>query len=51
MVVDKEVDNRVVEQEVFKQVLLAEKSVMGFNKLFTTKNTNCKQSIMKRTTY
>ena len=33
MVVDKEVDNRAVEQGVFKRVLLAEKSVMGFNKL------------------
>ena len=33
MVVDKEVDNRVVKQGVFKQVLLAKKSVMGFNKL------------------
>jgi hypothetical protein len=33
MVVDKEVDNRAVEQGVFKWVLLAKKSVMGFNKL------------------
>ena len=33
MVVDKEVDNRAVKQEVFKQVLLAKKSVMGLNKL------------------
>ena len=33
MVVDKEVDNRAVKQGVFKQVLLAGKSVMGFNKL------------------
>ena len=33
MVVDKEVDNRAVKQGVFKQVLLAKKLVMGFNKL------------------
>ena len=33
MVVDKEVDNRVVKQKVFKQMLLAGKSVIGFNKL------------------
>ena len=33
MVVDKEVDNKIVKQEVFKWVLLAKKSVMGFNKL------------------
>ena len=33
MVVDKEVDDRAVKQGVFKQVLLAKKSVMGFNKL------------------
>ena len=33
MVVDKEVNNKIVEQGVFKQVLLAGKSVMGFNKL------------------
>ena len=33
MVVDKEVDDRAVEQRVFKQVLLAKKSVIGFNKL------------------
>ena len=33
MVVNKEVDNRAVKQGVFKQVLLARKSVMGFNKL------------------
>jgi len=31
IVVDKEVDDRVVEQGVFKRVLLARKSVMGFN--------------------
>jgi len=31
MVVDKKVDNRAVEQGVFKRVLLARKSVMGFN--------------------
>ena len=31
MVVDKEVDNRAVERGVFKQVLLARKSVMGLN--------------------
>ena len=33
MVVNKEVDNRAVKQEVFERVLLARKSVMGFNKL------------------
>ena len=33
IVVDKEVDNRAVKQGVFKRVLLAKKSVMGFNKL------------------
>ena len=33
MVVNKEVDNRAVKQGVFKRVLLAEKSVIGFNKL------------------
>jgi hypothetical protein len=33
MVVNKEVDNRVVEQGVFKQVLLTGKSVMGLNNL------------------
>ena len=33
MVVDKEVDDRAVEQGVFKRVLLAGKSVIGFNKL------------------
>jgi hypothetical protein len=33
MVVDKEVDDRAVKQGVFKQVLLAEKSVMGLNNL------------------
>ena len=33
MVVNKEVDNKVVKQKVFKQVLLAKKSVIGFNKL------------------
>ena len=33
IVVDKEVNNRVVEQGVFKQVLLTGKSVIGFNKL------------------
>ena len=33
IVVDKEVDNRAVKQGVFKQVLLAGKSVIGFNKL------------------
>ena len=33
MVVDKEVDNRVVEQGVFKRVLLAKKLVIGFTKL------------------
>jgi hypothetical protein len=31
MVVDKEVDNRAVERGVFKWVLLAGKSVIGFN--------------------
>ena len=33
MVVDKEVDDKVVKQGVFKQVLLAGKLVIGFNKL------------------
>ena len=33
MVVDKEVNNKAVEQGVFKQVLLVKKSVIGFNKL------------------
>ena len=33
MVVYKEVDNRAVKQGVFKQVLLAKKLVMDFNKL------------------
>ena len=33
IVVNKEVDNRVVKQGVFKRVLLARKSVIGFNKL------------------
>ena len=33
MVVDKEVDNRVVKQGVFKWVLLAKKLIIGFNKL------------------
>ena len=33
MVVDKEVDNKVVKQGVFEQVLLAKKLVIGFNKL------------------
>ena len=33
IVVDEEVDGKAVKQGVFKQVLLAEKSVMGFNKL------------------
>jgi len=32
-IVDKEVDNRVVERGVFERVLLAKKSVMGLNKL------------------
>ena len=31
IVVDKEVDNRVVERGVFERVLLAEKSVIGLN--------------------
>jgi len=31
MVVDKKVDNRAVKRGVFKRVLLARKSVMGFN--------------------
>jgi len=31
MVVDKEVDDRAVKREVFEWVLLARKSVMGFN--------------------
>ena len=33
IVVDEEVDGRAVEQGVFERVLLAGKSVMGFNKL------------------
>ena len=33
IVVNKEVDSRAVKQGVFKQVLLAKKSVMGLNKL------------------
>ena len=33
IVVNKEVDNRVVKQGVFKRMLLARKSVMGLNKL------------------
>jgi hypothetical protein len=33
MVVNKEVDDRAVKQGVFKQVLLAEKSVIGLNNL------------------
>ena len=37
IVVDKEVDNRVIEQRVFKRVLLAKKSVIGFNKLLPLK--------------
>ena len=37
MVIDKKVDNRVVKQGVFKQVLLAKKSVIGFNKLLPLK--------------
>ena len=37
MVVNKEVDNRVVKQGVFKWVLLAKKSVIGFNKLLLLK--------------
>jgi hypothetical protein len=37
IVVNKEVDNRAVKQRVFKQVLLAKKSVMGFNKLLLLK--------------
>ena len=37
MVVDKEVDNRAVEQGVFEWVLLAGKLVMGFNKLLPLK--------------
>ena len=49
--VDEEVDNKTVEQRVFKQMLLAKKSAMGLNKIMATKNTNRKQSIMKRTTY
>jgi len=31
IVVDKEVNNRAVKRGVFKRVLLAKKSVMGFN--------------------
>ena len=37
MVVNKKVDNRAVKQGVFKQVLLAKKLVMGFNKLLLLK--------------
>ena len=37
MVVNKEVDNKVVKQRVFKQVLLAGKLVIGFNKLLLLK--------------
>ena len=37
MVVDKEVDDRVVKQRVFKRVLLAKKLVIGFNKLLPLK--------------
>ena len=37
MVVDEEVDNKAVKQEVFKRVLLAKKSVIGFNKLLPLK--------------
>ena len=37
MVVDKEVDNKVIKQGVFKRVLLAKKLVMGFNKLLPLK--------------
>ena len=37
MVVNKKVNNRVVKQKVFKQVLLAKKSVIGFNKLLPLK--------------
>ena len=33
MVVNKEVDDRAVKQRVFKQVLLAKKSVIGLNNL------------------
>jgi len=33
IIVDKEVDDRVVERGVFERVLLAGKSVMGLNKL------------------
>jgi hypothetical protein len=32
--VDKEVDNRMVRRGIFKRVLLAEKSVIGLNKLY-----------------
>ena len=49
--VDKKVDNRTVKQGAFKQVLLAKKLVMGLNKIITTKNTNYKQSIIKRIIY
>jgi hypothetical protein len=34
IVVNKKVDNRAVEQEVFKQVLLAKKLVIGLTKLY-----------------
>jgi hypothetical protein len=37
MVVDKEVDDKAVKQGVFKQVLLAKKSVMGLNNLLLLK--------------
>jgi hypothetical protein len=37
MVVDKKVNNKAVKQGVFKQVLLAEKSVMGLNNLLLLK--------------
>ena len=33
IVIDKEVDSRAIKQRVFKQVLLAKKSVIGLNKL------------------
>jgi hypothetical protein len=37
MVVDKKVNNKAFKQGVFKQVLLAEKSVMGLNNLLLLK--------------
>ena len=49
--VNKEVDNKVVKQKAFKRVLLAKKSVIGLNKFIATKNTNYKQSMIKRSTY